>query len=110
MGDEATLEKRAVDYAKKHGIYTRKFVSPSNRAVPDRVFIANGNTLFLEFKAYGKKPTDAQMNEINHIIAADGLASWVDTFSLVEGFLDKLKRFDHKLIKQCCEIQNQPTQ
>tara|TARA_R110000868_G_C10774603_1_gene754997 strand:- start:6 stop:452 length:447 start_codon:yes stop_codon:yes gene_type:complete len=107
MSAERLLEQRAVNYAIKHGIYTRKFTSPSNRAVPDRVFIANGNTLFLEFKAYGKRPTEAQLKEIYLINAAGGLASWVDTFSLVEGFLDKLKRFNYGLIKQCCEIQNQ---
>ena len=106
MSAESSLESNAVAYCKKHGIYTRKFTSPSNCSVPDRVFVANGNTLFLEFKAIGKKPTEAQWDEIHLIMAYGGLASWVDRYSLVVGFLDKLKRFDYTMLRQCCELHN----
>lgn len=57
---ESQIEKKLVAYCRKRGIYTRKFVSPANRGVPDRVIVGNGRVLFLELKREGNKPTELQ--------------------------------------------------
>jgi Holliday junction resolvase len=77
MARESSLEASLVAHAYRLGIYTRKFSSPGNRSVPDRIFIKGGTTLFIEVKAAGEKPTDAQRDEIDQINRAGGLATWV---------------------------------
>lgn len=57
---EATIEKRVCANAKANGWLTYKWTSPSNRGVPDRIFIKAGRVVFVEFKAPGKKPTPLQ--------------------------------------------------
>lgn len=57
---ESEIEKKVVDYAEAKGWLVYKFVSPSQRGVPDRVFIRGGKLFFVEFKAPGKKPTKLQ--------------------------------------------------
>jgi len=44
-----------------------KFVSPSNRGVPDRLYIKSGKVIFIEFKAPGKKPTALQTKILKQI-------------------------------------------
>jgi hypothetical protein len=57
-------------YAKSLGFYVRKFVSPANRSVPDRLFISpSGVVFFIEFKRKGKKPTEDQAREHKEIQA-----------------------------------------
>lgn len=51
--------------AKKRGYLTFKFTSPNNKGVPDRIFIRDGKTFFIEFKAPGKVPSMLQ----NYIIS-----------------------------------------
>jgi len=60
MTREATIEKKVCAAAKADGWLTYKWVSPSNRGVPDRIFIKDGRVVFVEFKAFGKKPTPLQ--------------------------------------------------
>jgi hypothetical protein len=57
---ESVIEKKVVDYAKSLDILSFKFVSPTNKGVPDRLFIKNGKILFIEFKMLGKEPTVLQ--------------------------------------------------
>lgn len=66
---ESYIETKAWEYAEKiGGFYQRKFVSPGHNAVPDRIFIEHRNgrivrLFFIEFKATGKKATEAQLEE-----------------------------------------------
>ena len=78
MGLEKKLEKRCTDIAKANGFYSRKWSAPSNRGVPDRIFIGNGKVFFIEFKAPGNEPTKLQDHEINQINLHGGHADWVD--------------------------------
>lgn len=48
---EKDIEVKVCDYFKKLGFSHYKFVSPSNRGVPDRVLFKNGFTFFIEFKS-----------------------------------------------------------
>lgn len=61
---EKDIERKVGDYAKKLGFWHRKFTSPQNRGVPDRIFAQNGSVFWIEFKAPGKKPTPLQELEI----------------------------------------------
>lgn len=78
---ESSVEASIVRYAKRHGIYTRKFTSPSQRGVPDRIFALNGKVLFLEIKRKGAKPTKLQEYELKQLQDAGIAASWVDSVS-----------------------------
>ena len=64
---ESSIEKALSQWAREQGIYTRKFVSPGNVGVPDRIFLGPKGTLFLELKAPDHKPTPKQFYEIDQI-------------------------------------------
>jgi hypothetical protein len=69
---ERDVQSRCVAYARDRDWWARKFSSPANRSVPDYIFGKQGCTVFVEFKAPGKKPTDAQSDE-HKAMAAVGL-------------------------------------
>ena len=75
---EKKLEKRCTDVAKANGWWSRKFSSPANRGVPDRIFMKEGRVIFVEFKAPGKEPTPLQWHEIGLIKDHGGNAIWID--------------------------------
>jgi hypothetical protein len=64
---ESTIEKKTCDYAKSLGWKTYKFVSPGNKAVPDRIFFRRTICFLIEFKQKGKKPTKLQEKTINDL-------------------------------------------
>ena len=78
MGLEKKLEKRCTDVAKANGWLSRKFSSPANRGVPDRIFIKDGDVVFIEFKAPGNEPTKLQDHEIGLIKKHSGNATWTN--------------------------------
>jgi hypothetical protein len=57
---ERHIEKVVSAYAMKLGWLTYKFASPSNRSVPDRIYLKDGDTIFIEFKREGKVPSKLQ--------------------------------------------------
>jgi hypothetical protein len=73
---ERDIEAKVVKWAKANGWLTYKFVSPSQRGVPDRIFIKDGCIVFVEFKAPGKKPTPLQAQTIRKMKDA-GCEVWV---------------------------------
>lgn len=77
---EAKIEKKVLDYCRKHGIYCRKFTSPSNRGVPDRVLCKDGQAMFLELKSAGNKPTPLQQKELADLNAHGMTAVWADNY------------------------------
>ena len=54
---ESTIEKKVTHYAKSKGWLTFKWVSPSQRGVPDRLFFRSGTMVMVEFKAPGRSPS-----------------------------------------------------
>lgn len=65
---ERDIERSIVIYSKMYDYITYKFTSPSNRSVPDRIFISpEGVVLFVEFKRAGKTPTKLQAHTINKL-------------------------------------------
>jgi hypothetical protein len=65
---EKDLERKIVIKARKLGYLTYKFVSPSNRGVPDRIFISeNGKLFFVEFKSKKGKLSELQKLKISEL-------------------------------------------
>lgn len=66
---EKIIESKVCAYARTLGCLVYKFTSPSQRSVPDRLFIMPGGRgcFFIEFKTLGEKPTPAQAVEITKI-------------------------------------------
>lgn len=61
---ESKIESAVCRHAESRGCYVRKFSSPTNAGVPDRLFITPlGKVFFIEFKAPGKKPRALQLRE-----------------------------------------------
>jgi hypothetical protein len=54
---ESAIEKNVTDFAKRKGWLSFKWVSTSQRGVPDRLFFKGGEVKMVEFKAPGKHPT-----------------------------------------------------
>ena len=62
---EKKLEAKIVKIAKDFGILCYKFESPSNRGVPDRIFICMCSIFFIEFKSDKGKLTAQQAHTID---------------------------------------------
>lgn len=61
---ERDIEKALVARVKAIGGMCEKFTSPNRRSVPDRlVTLPGGLVFFVELKAPGKKPTEAQARD-----------------------------------------------
>jgi hypothetical protein len=57
---ESKIEKKVTQYAKRAGWLSYKWVSPSQRWVPDRLYFKDGEVKLVEFKALGKFPSRGQ--------------------------------------------------
>jgi len=69
---ESQIESKVVKKAKELGFLTYKFSSPSNRGVPDRIFItSHGEVFFIEFKSEKGKLTKLQKKVIKDMYAYD---------------------------------------
>lgn len=77
---EKTVEAKAVAYAKSRGWWTSKFVAPGLRGVPDRIFIRQGRTLFIEFKQAGATPSTQQLRRHAELAGAGATVAWCDSF------------------------------
>lgn len=85
---EKNIEKKCNEWAEKQGWWQRKFVSPNQRGVPDRLYIRNGKVVFVEFKKPGSKPTALQVKTINEMYAHGATVHVVDNledFKLLMG-------------------------
>lgn len=80
---EKEIEEKVGRYANNRDVLTRKFTSPQHRSVPDRLYtFPNGFTVYIEFKATGKKPTDGQKREMNQLIKRKQFVYVVDSVSV----------------------------
>ena len=52
---ESAIEKAVTAHAKKNGWISFKWVSPSQRGVPDRLYFKSGELVIVEFKAPGQE-------------------------------------------------------
>ena len=80
MPSEKQIEAKVCEYARRKGCMALKFSSPGRVNVPDRIFLGpGGKTLFIEFKAPGKKPTEGQVREITRLQELDFSVFWTDS-------------------------------
>ena len=75
---ESTIEKNCSTWAKNNGWLGYKFSSPQQRGVPDRLFIKNGSTVYIEFKAPGKQATKYQLHTIAKMTAHGAIVHVID--------------------------------
>jgi hypothetical protein len=88
---EKEIEKKICDYAKSKGCYVRKFTSPNNCSVPDRLIIAPGGAVgFLEVKRGGEKPTKAQEHEMGLLKKQGCNVDWCDNAFDGKVFIENL--------------------
>lgn len=65
---ESLVEKHLVTLCKAAGCLTYKFTSPGHAGVPDRLVITpTGETVYVELKQAGKKPTLLQNYHIKRL-------------------------------------------
>lgn len=89
---EKTIEQYLVKEVKKIDGIPYKFKSPQRRSVPDRLCIFDKNiTAFVELKATGEIPTDAQFREMDRLICKGCWVLWTDSKSGVNNFIKKVK-------------------
>lgn len=85
---EKDIERALCKRVKAIGGMAEKFTSPNRRSVPDRlVTLDGGRIIFVELKAPGKKPTEAQARD--HQRRRDlGCVVWViDSIEMIERFI-----------------------
>jgi len=89
---ERDIEAYLVKRCKEIGALADKFTSPQRRSVPDRLITFGGRVLFVELKATGKKPTEAQVRDHERRRAAGAEVVWLDSVEGVVYVIDDLKR------------------
>lgn len=88
---ERDIEAYLVKRCKEIGALADKFTSPQRRSVPDRLITFGGRVLFVELKATGKKPTEAQVRDHERRRAAGAEAVWLDSCEAVDAVCTALQ-------------------
>lgn len=88
---ERDIEVYLVKRCKEIGALCDKFTSPQRRSVPDRIITFSGRVLFVELKATGKKPTEAQVRDHERRRAAGAEVVWLDSKAGVDELIDDLQ-------------------
>lgn len=93
MGPEARIEAYLVKLAQRHGGEAMKFLSPSHRSRPDRIVVLpNGELVFVEVKAPGKKPTAAQLREHERLRQLGQIVVVIDSIAGVDELIGRMLR------------------
>ena len=88
---ERDIEAYLVKRCKEIGALCDKFTSPQRRSVPDRLITFGGRVLFVELKATGKKPTEAQVRDHERRRAAGAEVVWLDSTGAVDRVVGNLE-------------------
>lgn len=92
---EADIEQDVWRYAKELGFYQRKYNSMAHSSVPDRVFISPfGLHLYIEFKRFGRTPTDNQEKELGDLNQHYQLTRVIDTVDEGKWVLNRVRNFE----------------
>lgn len=89
---ERDIEAYLVKRCKEIGALCDKFTSPQRRSVPDRMITFSARVLFVEVKATGKKPTEAQVRDHERRRAAGAEVVWLDSTWTVGTLIEALER------------------
>lgn len=85
---ESYIQKKVREYAKERDVLSYKFSSPSQRHVPDCLFLHGGRTWYIEFKRRGEKPTSAQQLEHEKMRAKGAVVHVVDSVEAGKRVID----------------------
>lgn len=97
---ERDIEAYLVKRCKEIGALCDKFTSPQRRAVPDRLITFGGRVLFVELKATGKKPTEAQVRDHKRRRENGAEVVWLDSKEAIDGVIDDLEGTIDMLVNQ----------
>ncbi len=86
---ETDIEEYLCEQVEIMGGYAYKFASPGRANVPDRLCVFDGFVVFIEVKAPGKEPTEAQRRELNRLAEKN---HWVFAVNAREGVRKALKK------------------
>jgi hypothetical protein len=75
---ESDLERQVKIWASHNGWLSMKYTG--ERGYPDRIFIKNGTTVWVELKSPGKKPNQTQTYRMTKLKEAGALVTWGDNF------------------------------
>lgn len=85
---ESVIEKALVDRVKEFGGIAPKFKSPQRNAVPDRIVLLPGGVCrFVECKAPGEKPTEAQAREHERLRQMGFVVTVVDSLEAARHYV-----------------------
>jgi Holliday junction resolvase len=87
---ESKIEGKVVKYAQEKGWLVRKYASPGQRGVPDRIFMgAGGRIIFIEFKAPNGVLSKLQEKEIEEMRARGQRVFVIDNIGEGYDLIDK---------------------
>jgi len=76
---ETKVEKKSCDVARANGWFTRKYKSPAQKGVQDRLFVKDGCVIFIEYKRIGNEPTGLQCDDASDLRQHGGKVYWTNT-------------------------------
>jgi hypothetical protein len=76
---EKKVESKSSDVARANGWFTRKYKSPSQSGVQDRIFVKDGMVVFIEYKRIGNEPTGLQCDDASQLRLHGGRVYWTNT-------------------------------
>jgi len=76
---EKKVEKKSCDVAKVNGWFTRKYKSPAQKGVQDRIFAKDGMIIFIEYKRVDNEPTGLQCDDAAQLRLHGGKVYWTNT-------------------------------
>lgn len=91
---ESAIERLAVALSKEQGVECRKLQWVSRAHAPDRLFMANELTVFVEFKRPGELPRAGQCREIRRLLKAGQAVYVIDNELDVHLLMSLLKAGD----------------
>lgn len=108
---ESSLSAQIAAYLKTRGIYNERlnsgrvetksgyWITLCERGTPDRLAIVHGQTIFIETKTLGKKPTPEQLEKHNElraagaiVIVADSYQQFIYTFAAIRAAISDMPR------------------
>tara|TARA_R110000868_G_scaffold256222_1_gene512928 strand:+ start:685 stop:960 length:276 start_codon:yes stop_codon:yes gene_type:complete len=87
---ESTIEKAVCSYAKSKGCLILKLAGMNQRGQPDRMFIRDGKSLFIEFKSPGKNPTALQIKWLLDLTTQGMNAMWCNSIADGKKLIDRI--------------------
>ena len=87
---ESTIEQSVCAYAKAKGCLSLKLAGMNQRGQPDRLVIRDGKSLFIEFKAPGKRLTALQIKWLFDLTNQGMNAMWCDSIADGNRLIDRI--------------------